>query len=136
VQQEQAAKLARPCYAEGVRQYDFNESAELNVNTDQKTGNGRKQRRTYVYIVECCDGTYYTGLAIDVKERLGLHNSGMGAKYTRSRLPVKLVHVETCVSLSDALKREHRIKQMKRGQKEALVLGGRGLPKKFRALRG
>ena len=91
------------------------------------------RRRTYVYIVECCDGSYYTGLTVDVKKRLGQHNSGKGAKYTHSRLPVKLVHVETCVSLSAALKRELRIKQMRRGQKQKLVLGGRGLPKKFRA---
>jgi len=69
-----------------------------------------------------------------VPKRLGQHNSGKGAKYTHSRLPVKLVHVETCVSLSAALKRERRIKQMRRGQKEALIVAARGLPKKFRAL--
>ena len=104
------------------------------MNSDQKTGKGYKRRPTYVYIVECRDGSYYTGLAINVEERLGQHNSGKGAKYTRSRLPVKIVYVETCVSLSDALKRERQIKQMRRGQRETLVLGGRGMPKKFRAL--
>jgi putative endonuclease len=87
-----------------------------------------------VYIVKCRDGSYYTGLTINVRKRLDQHNSGKGAKYTLSRLPVKLVYVETCASLSAALKREHRIKQMKRAQKEALVLGGRGVPMKFRAL--
>jgi putative endonuclease len=87
-----------------------------------------------VYIVECCDGSYYTGQAIDVKKRLDQHNAGRGAKYTRSRLPVKLLHVETCGSLSAALKRERRIKQMRRGQKKALASGGRGLPKRFRVL--
>jgi putative endonuclease len=104
------------------------------MNADPRTGKGRARRRTYVYIVECRDGSYYTGLTIDIKKRLGQHNSGKGAKYTHSRLPVKLVHVETCVSLSAALKRERRIKQMRRGQKEALIVAARGLPKKFRAL--
>ena len=88
----------------------------------------------YLYILRCADGTFYTGITIDVIARLETHNSGKGAKYTLSRLPVKLVHLETCASLSVALKRERRIKQMRRGQKETLVLGGRGLPKKFRAL--
>ena len=104
------------------------------MNAEESSGKDHKRRPTYAYIVECCDGSYYTGIAINVKERLSQHNSGKGAKYTRSHLPVKLVYVETCVSLSDALKRERQIKQMKRGRKEALILEGRGLPKKFRAL--
>jgi putative endonuclease len=93
----------------------------------------KQQRRTYVYIVECCDGSYYTGLSTDIEKRLNQHNFGRGAKYTQSRRPVKLVHLETCPSLSAALKREHRIKQMKRAQKQTLVLEGRGLPKKCKA---
>ena len=101
---------------------------------DRSTPKGRKRRRTYVYVVECRDGSFYTGLTIDVNKRLGQHTSGKGARYTRSRLPIKLVHVETCTSLSAALKRERAIKKMSRGMKEALVSGGRGLPKKFRAL--
>ena len=104
------------------------------MKAKENSGKTQKRRPTYVYIVECRDGSFYTGLAINVKERLGQHNSGKGAKYTRSRLPVKLVYVETRVSLSDALKRERQIKQMKRGQKEALILEGRELSKKLRAL--
>jgi putative endonuclease len=104
------------------------------VKAKENSEKDQKRRLTYVYIVECCDGSFYTGLAINVKERLGQHNSGKGAKYTRSHLPVKLVYVETCESLSDAMKRERQIKKMKRVQKEALILEGSGLPKKFRAL--
>jgi putative endonuclease len=93
-------------------------------------------RRTYVYIVRCCDGSYYTGQTIDVEGRFRQHNSGKGAKYTQSRRPVKLVYLESHLSLSDALKREHAIKRLRRAQKEALVLGGRGLPSKFKEPRG
>ena len=103
------------------------------VNSDTKTGHDHSQRRTYVYMVECSDGSYYTGLAKDVRERLSQHNSGKGAKYTRSRQPVRLVHVESCKSLSEAMKREHQIKQMRRAQKESLVQSGMELPREFGA---
>jgi predicted GIY-YIG superfamily endonuclease len=72
-------------------------------------------------MVRCADGTLYTGFARDPHERVNVHNSGKGAKYTRSRLPVSLVYVEPCDSLSAALKREHQIKPLSRAKKEALV---------------
>lgn len=75
----------------------------------------------YVYIVECGDGTLYTGWTTDVKARIRAHNDGMGAKYTRSRLPVKLVHSETFDTRSEAQSREYEIKQMTRKQKLALI---------------
>lgn len=75
----------------------------------------------YVYIVECCDGTYYTGWTTDVEARVKTHNSGSGAKYTRSRLPVKLVYSEKLESRSAALKREAAIKKLKREKKEQLI---------------
>jgi putative endonuclease len=90
------------------------------------------QRKTFVYIVECCDGSYYTGLTINVERRLEQHNSGRGARYTSSHLPVKLIYLESLASLSDALKRERHIKRLRRMEKEAIVKGGRRLPKKFR----
>jgi putative endonuclease len=65
-----------------------------------------------------------TGFARDPEKRLGVHNAGKGAKYTRSRLPVTLVYVETCDSLSAALKREHELKPLSRAKKEALIAGG------------
>jgi predicted GIY-YIG superfamily endonuclease len=76
-----------------------------------------------VYIVRCADGTLYTGLARDPHARVKVHNSGKGAKYTRSRLPVSLVYVEECGSLSAALKRERQLKPWSRARKEALIAG-------------
>lgn len=76
-----------------------------------------------MYLVRCADGTLYTGFARDPEARLKVHNAGKGAKYTRSRLPVSLVYVETCESLSAALKRERQIKPWSRAKKEALVAG-------------
>ena len=75
----------------------------------------------FVYMVRCRDGTLYTGVARDPEKRLSVHNARKGAKYTRSRLPVALVYVENCESLSAALKREHELKPLSRAKKEALI---------------
>jgi predicted GIY-YIG superfamily endonuclease len=77
----------------------------------------------FVYIVRCADGTLYTGWARDPRARVAVHNSGKGAKYTRSRLPVTLVYTERCETLSAALKREREIKPWSRASKEALIAG-------------
>jgi putative endonuclease len=77
----------------------------------------------FVYMVRCADGTLYTGLARDPHARVDVHNSGKGAKYTRSRRPVSLVYSEECESLSAALKRERQLKPWSRAQKEALISG-------------
>lgn len=80
-----------------------------------------------VYIVECADGTYYTGIATDVQRRLLEHNGakGKGARYTSARSPVTLVYEVRCASRSAALKEEHRIKQLTRGQKLSLITAAR-----------
>ena len=78
----------------------------------------------YCYIVECADGTYYTGWAIDPEKRMQNHNKGRGAKYTRTRLPVKLVYVEEQPDRTTAMKRERTIKKMTRSQKQNLFLQG------------
>lgn len=75
----------------------------------------------YVYILTCSDGTLYTGWTIDLAERLAAHQAGRGARYTRTRLPVKLVYYETCPDRSSAMKREKAIKKLTRVQKLALV---------------
>lgn len=75
----------------------------------------------HVYVVECSDGTLYTGYTTDVDRRLGEHNAGDGAKYTRGRTPVALRHVETFAAKGDALSREHAIKRLDREGKEALL---------------
>jgi len=75
-----------------------------------------------VYIVECADGSYYTGITTDVGRRLLEHNHGFkSAKYTRSRRPVKLVYEEESQNRSTASKREYQIKKMKRKDKAVLI---------------
>jgi putative endonuclease len=78
-----------------------------------------------VYLARCWDGTLYTGITTDPERRLAEHNSGGGAAYTRSRLPVALVYEEQAVNRSCALRREHAIKQLARAEKEALAGIGR-----------
>lgn len=63
-------------------------------------------KMNYTYIVQCSDGTLYTGWTTDVERRVRTHNSGKGAKYTRSRLPVTLVYYETYPTKQEAMRRE------------------------------
>lgn len=77
----------------------------------------------YTYIVKCSDGTYYTGWTNRLDERVRIHNSGKGAKYTRSRIPVELVYHEVFETKEEAMKREYEIKQLTRKQKESLITG-------------
>ncbi|MFR1753854.1 MAG: GIY-YIG nuclease family protein [Oscillospiraceae bacterium] len=73
-----------------------------------------------VYILQCRDGTLYTGITDNLPRRLAAHNGGKGAKYTRGRGPVVLVHQESCPDRSAALRRERAIKALSRSQKLAL----------------
>jgi putative endonuclease len=75
----------------------------------------------YCYIVECADGTYYTGWAINPEKRVAMHNRGRGARYTRTRAPVKLVYVEELPDRVSAMKREIAIKRMTRERKGRLI---------------
>ena len=74
----------------------------------------------YTYIVECSDGTLYTGWTTSLEKRVKAHNSGKGAKYTRSRGPVQLVYFESFETKQEALHRECEIKQMTREEKKKL----------------
>ncbi len=87
--------------------------------------NKKKEDNYSVYMVCCADDTYYTGIATDVEHRIMVHNSGKGAKYTRSRLPVHLVYKEEGLTKSEALKRELAIKKLSRQKKEALILSSK-----------
>ncbi|WP_330630862.1 GIY-YIG nuclease family protein [Halocatena halophila] len=75
----------------------------------------------YVYVIRCGDGSLYTGYTVDVERRLSEHRAGTGAKYTRGRGPLTLVHTESFESRSAAQQREHTIKQLSKAKKEALV---------------
>ena len=75
----------------------------------------------YVYLVRCRDGSYYCGYSTDPVRRSAVHNSGKGAKYTRSRLPVELVYTEACPTREAALSREWHLKRLSHREKEALI---------------
>lgn len=75
----------------------------------------------YVYMLRCADGTLYTGWTSDLARRVKAHNSGHGAKYTRSRTPVVLVYSEELEDKPQALKREYAIKQLSREEKQKLI---------------
>ena len=79
----------------------------------------------YVYILRCADGTFYTGWTTDLTARVATHNAGKGAKYTRSRLPVKMVYKEEYDTKEEAMSREWHLKQLTRAQKEALIAGAK-----------
>ena len=73
------------------------------------------------YIVICGDNTLYCGYSNNVEKRVSNHNRGCGAKYTKTRLPVRLVYTECFDSKSEAMKREYQIKQLTRQQKLKLI---------------
>ena len=75
----------------------------------------------YTYLLRCSDGTLYCGWTDNIEKRLAAHNSGKASKYTRSRLPVKLIYFETFDTKQEAMSREARIKQLSRREKLALV---------------
>jgi putative endonuclease len=74
----------------------------------------------FCYLLECADGTLYCGITNDLDKRLAAHNAGEGAKYTRSRLPVRLAYHESCTDRSAASKREREIKALPRAEKLTL----------------
>ena len=77
--------------------------------------------KAYMYVLECRDGSYYTGYTTDVRRRLAVHNSGKGAKYTRARLPVKLIYAQGFASKEEAMSAEALLKRKKRPQKERFL---------------
>jgi len=79
--------------------------------------------QAYTYIVECADGTYYTGWTTDIAARVAAHNAKTGARYTRARLPVRLVFWEEYDEKQLAQRREAAIKKLTRAQKAQLISG-------------
>jgi len=75
----------------------------------------------FCYILECADGTYYTGWTTDPQRREKQHNKGIGSKYTRMHRPVKLVYIEEASDRSSAMKREHTIKTYTHLRKQKLI---------------
>jgi len=81
----------------------------------------RNCKSWYLYIVECCDKTLYTGITTDISRRLKEHNAKRGAFYTQNKTPVELVYQETLSDRPSALKREREIKRLTRLKKLALI---------------
>ncbi len=81
----------------------------------------------FVYLLECRDGTLYTGWTTDLAARVAAHNQGTGAKYTRSRRPVRLVYWESVADRSAALRREAALRRLPRAAKQALIRGAEEL---------
>lgn len=75
----------------------------------------------FTYIVECSDHTLYTGWTNDLEKRIEAHNTGKGAKYTKTRGPVRLVYFETFATKEEAMSREYHIKRMSRQEKMKLI---------------
>ncbi len=78
------------------------------------------EKKFYAYVLECGDGTFYCGYTNNIKKRAAAHNSGKGAKYTRFRLPVKMVYFEEFQDKSEAMKREAALKKLSHNQKGEL----------------
>ena len=75
----------------------------------------------FVYILQCSDNSFYTGYTNNIDKRLQAHNAGKASKYTRTRLPVKLIYVEELATKSEALKREKQIKSFPQTQKNSFL---------------
>lgn len=80
-----------------------------------------KCEMNYTYILECSDGSLYTGWTNDIEKRLKAHNAGLGAKYTKPRRPVTLVYKEEFETKEEAMRREYAIKQLTREEKLKLI---------------
>ena len=95
----------------------------MNVDTRAISGTNvaANKPKCFVYLLRCSDGSLYCGWTNDLEHRLAAHNSGKGAKFTRSRRPVELVYWEECENKSSAMKREYEIKQLSRVEKLRLI---------------
>ena len=107
---------------------------QRNIHTGEST-----LRQWVVYLIRCSDESLYCGITNDLKNRLAAHNSGRGAKYTRSRRPVELVGASSEMTQSDALKLEYRVKQLPAGKKNLELSTGKfqmtmGLKKDLQAV--
>ncbi|WP_299681543.1 GIY-YIG nuclease family protein [uncultured Tenacibaculum sp.] len=80
-------------------------------------------QKGYMYILQCSDGSYYTGSTINLELRIKQHQNGEGAKHTKKRLPVKLVYFEEFLTIQEAFHREKQIQKWRREKKEALIAG-------------
>lgn len=79
----------------------------------------------YFYVLECADGSYYAGYTNDLEKRLAAHNAGKGAKYTRAKGPVKVIHYESFATKPEAMKAEYAFKQLPKAKKIRYIATGK-----------
>ena len=91
------------------------------MQAKEKTARRKKREPWFLYILECRDGSLYTGITKDLKHRLKTHTAGRASHFTRTRLPVKLLYQESCAGRTQALVREYAVKKLPRKKKEALI---------------
>jgi len=91
------------------------------MQAKDKVARRKKREPWFLYILECSDGSLYTGITKDMEHRLKTHNAGRASHFTRARLPVKLLYQEPCTGRTQALVREYAVKQLPRKKKEALI---------------
>ena len=89
---------------------------------EKENGRRRPQEMWFLYLLECSDGSLYTGITKDLEKRLAKHNDGSASRFTRTRRPVHMVYRETCGSRAEALVRECAVKGLSRAKKEALIV--------------
>ena len=95
----------------------------LNVMEAKEKASKRRKKREpwFLYILECNDGSLYTGVTKNLEHRLKVHQAGRASRFTRTRLPVRLCYQEPCASRTQALVREYAVKKLPRRKKEVLI---------------
>ena len=91
------------------------------ISVTEPSARNHQKKQWFVYIIECCDNSLYTGITNNLENRIKTHNEGKGAKYTRARRPVTLRYYESASDKSSASKREIAIKKLSRSQKIKLI---------------
>ena len=81
----------------------------------------KSREKWFLYILQCCDGSFYTGITNDLERRLKMHQNGKASRYTRTRRPVEMLYQEKCGNRSQALIRECEVKEWPRAKKKALI---------------
>ena len=122
---ERAGEIRLSCVISVWIQVFLNKIKQGCYNTTEKNNNKGRKQLNYTYILECKDGTYYTGWTNNLEKRIKDHNEGKGAKYTKARLPVSLIYHEEFQTKEEAMRREYAIKHMTRTEKTKLISGYR-----------
>ena len=112
--------MSNPKLKVGGREPDSREQRAAKQKPKSKISE-QKSQECYCYMVECADGTLYTGWTTDLRRRMAAHNAGRGSRYTQMHRPVKLVYFEHLPNRSEAMRREVQIKRMKRSAKLAQI---------------